>query len=155
MDFFFFYFLFCIGVQLYTNVVIFLVSSKRTQLCIYTYPFFPKPPYHPGCHITLNRLPCAVEQVLVMCAQSLSSVQLFVTPWTAAHQAPLSLRILQARIVEWVTVPSSKGTPNSGTESRSPTLQVDSLPLNHQGSPDPCCLSILNTAVSTCSSQIP
>ena len=35
------------------------------------------------------------------CAQSLSHVQLFVTPWTVAHQAPLSMGILQARILEW------------------------------------------------------
>ena len=26
-----------------------------------------------------------------MCAQSLSCVRLFVTPWTVAHQAPLSM----------------------------------------------------------------
>ena len=30
-----------------------------------------------------------------------------VTPWTAAHQAPLSMGILQARILEWVAMPSS------------------------------------------------
>ena len=85
-----------------------MINSERTQPCIYMHPFSPKLPYHPGCHITLNRVPCAV--VLVLCVQSLSSVQLFVTPWTAARQAPLSMRILQARVVEWVTVPSSKGT---------------------------------------------
>ena len=28
------------------------------------------------------------------------------TPWTVACQAPLSLRILQARILEWVAMPS-------------------------------------------------
>ena len=32
--------------------------------------------------------------------QSLSCVQVFVTPWAVAHQAPLSLGILQARILE-------------------------------------------------------
>ena len=32
----------------------------------------------------------------------LSHVQLFVTPWTVAHQAPLSMGIFQARILEWV-----------------------------------------------------
>ena len=34
--------------------------------------------------------------------QSLSHVRLFVTPWTVARQAPLSMGILQARILEWV-----------------------------------------------------
>ena len=37
----------------------------------------------------------------------LSRVQLFATPWTIAHQAPLVHRILQARIVEWVAIPFS------------------------------------------------
>ena len=34
----------------------------------------------------------------------------FVTPWTAALQAPLSMEILQARILEWVAMPSSRGS---------------------------------------------
>ena len=45
-----------------------------------------------------------------MCALSLTHVQLFVTPWTAACQAPLSMEILQARIPEWVAMPSSRGS---------------------------------------------
>ena len=39
-----------------------------------------------------------------------SCVWLFVIPWTVAHQAPLSMGILQARILEWVTMPSSRGS---------------------------------------------
>ena len=35
---------------------------------------------------------------------------LFVTPWTVARQAPLSMGILQARILEWVAMPSSRGS---------------------------------------------
>ena len=31
-------------------------------------------------------------------------------PWTAAQQAPLSIRILQARILEWVAIPFSRGS---------------------------------------------
>ena len=31
------------------------------------------------------------------------------TPWTVARQAPLSMGILQARILEWVAMPSSGG----------------------------------------------
>ena len=44
------------------------------------------------------------------CAQLLSCVQLFVTLWTAAPQAPLSLEILEARMLERVAVPSSRGS---------------------------------------------
>ena len=35
-------------------------------------------------------------------------VWLFVTTWTVALQAPLSMGILQARILEWVAMPSSR-----------------------------------------------
>ena len=35
-----------------------------------------------------------------------SWLQLFVTPWTVACQAPLSMEILQGRIPEWVSMPS-------------------------------------------------
>ena len=47
----------------------------------------------------------------VWCPLSLSHVQLFGTPWTGAHQAPLSMRILQAGILEWIAMPSSRGSP--------------------------------------------
>ena len=35
--------------------------------------------------------------------------QLFETLWTVAHQAPLPTGVLQARILEWVAIPSSRG----------------------------------------------
>ena len=38
-----------------------------------------------------------------------SRVQLFATPWTVAHQTPVH-GILQARILEWVALPSSRGS---------------------------------------------
>ena len=44
------------------------------------------------------------------CAESLSHVQLLATPRTVARQAPLSMGILQARILEWVAMPSSRGS---------------------------------------------
>ena len=40
----------------------------------------------------------------------LSRIWHFATPWTVAHQAPLSMGILQARILEWVAMPSSRGS---------------------------------------------
>ena len=45
-----------------------------------------------------------------MCAV-LSHVQLFVTPWSVARQAPLSMGILQVGILEWVAIPSSRLNP--------------------------------------------
>ena len=40
--------------------------------------------------------------------------------------------ILQARILEWVAFPFSRGSPNPGTEPRSLTWQEDSLPAESQ-----------------------
>ena len=66
----------------------------------------------------------------------LSHVQLLVTLWTVAHQAPLSIGILQARILEWVAISFSRDLPDPRIEPRSPTLQADSLPSEPQGNPD-------------------
>ena len=71
-----------------------------------------------------------------LCAQSLSRVRLFVTPWAVACQAPLSMGILQARILEWVAIPFFRGI--FSTQGSKLCLlhllhwPVDSLPL--------CCL---------------
>ena len=43
--------------------------------------------------------------------------------------------ILQARILEWVAFPFSKGSSQPRMEPRSPALQVDSLPAEPQGKP--------------------
>ena len=42
--------------------------------------------------------------------KSLSHVWLFATPWTVTRQAPLSMGSLQARTLEWVSMPSSRGS---------------------------------------------
>ena len=41
--------------------------------------------------------------------------------------------ILQARILDWVALPSLGDPPNPGIEPRSPALQVYSLPAKPQG----------------------
>ena len=45
----------------------------------------------------------------------LSHDQLFVTLWTVACEAPLSMGILQARTPEWVAMPSSRKSSHSGS----------------------------------------
>ena len=40
----------------------------------------------------------------------LSRVQLFLTPWAVAHQAFLSMEILQAKIFEWVAMASRRSS---------------------------------------------
>ena len=62
-----------------------------------------------------------------------SHAQLYVTPWTVAHLAPLSM-VLQARIVEWIAILSSTGSSqHPGIEPRSPALQANSLLFELQG----------------------
>ena len=56
-----------------------------------------------------------------------SHVQLCVTLWTIALQAPLSTGILQARILEWLPCPSPGYLPNPRIKPGSPTLQAISL----------------------------
>ena len=52
----------------------------------------------------------------------LSHVQLFATPWTVACQDLLSIGILQVRILEWVSMPSSRGSSQPRNHPRSPAL---------------------------------
>ena len=55
-----------------------------------------------------------------MCMLSrFSSVHLFVILWTVAHQAPLSMGILQTRILEWLLDPHSGDSPDPGIKSTS------------------------------------
>ena len=72
-----------------------------------------------------------------MCVLSrFSHVWLFATPWTVAHQVPLSMGIIQARLLGWIAMPSSWGSsqPRDWTcFSMAHALWGDSL--SHQGSP--------------------
>ena len=74
-------------------------------------------------------------------AQSLSRVQLFVTPWTIARQASLSMGF--SRQEYWRALPCLPpgNLPHPGIEpaSAAPSaLQADSLPLSQQGSLGVC-----------------
>ena len=52
------------------------------------------------------------------CAQLLICVQLFVTPWSLSPIGSSGLGVLQARILEWVAMPSSRCLPNPGIDIR-------------------------------------
>ena len=56
-------------------------------------------------------------------------------PMNACQAPPLSMGILQARILQWVTMPSSRDLPNPRIEPTSPALQADSLPSEPPGKP--------------------
>ena len=62
----------------------------------------------------------------VLCSL-LSHVRLFVTPWIAAHQTPLSMEFSRQDYENGLPFPSPGNLPNPGTERGSPALQADSL----------------------------
>ena len=49
-------------------------------------------------------------------AQSLSCVQLFVTPWTVAHEVPLSMEFSMQKYWNIMPFPSPRDLPNLGVE---------------------------------------
>ena len=66
---------------------------------------------------------------------SLSVVSDSATPWTLAHQAPLSIGFPRQEYW-WVGISFSRGSSQSGIEPASPVspaLQVDSLPAEPSG----------------------
>ena len=67
--------------------------------------------------------------------ESQSHVQPFVTSWTVAHKAPLSVGFSRQEYRSGLPLPSSGDRPDPGTKPMSPELQADSLLLSHQGSP--------------------
>ena len=58
----------------------------------------------------------------------LSCVQHFVTPWTVAGQAPLSMEFSRQEYWNGLPFPSPGDLPDPGIETASPALQADSLP---------------------------
>ena len=54
-----------------------------------------------------------------MCAQLLSHVRLYVTPWAIAGQAPLSIGFYRQEYWSRLTFPSPGDLPNPGIESQS------------------------------------
>ena len=73
-----------------------------------------------------------------MLSKSLQSCLTYATQWTVACQAPLSMGILQARILEWVSMASSKGSSQPKDWTRLLSLlhwQAGSLPLAPPGKP--------------------
>ena len=64
----------------------------------------------PPMFLIIPIFPAAHRFLAVSCVCMLGSVRLSAALWTITRQAPLSIEISQARILEWVTMPSSKGS---------------------------------------------
>ena len=67
--------------------------------------------------------------ILKVKVKSLSRVRLFVTPWTVAYQAPLSIRFSRQEYWSGLPFPSPGDLSDPGIEPRSPALEADTLTL--------------------------
>ena len=78
-------------------------------------------------------LPLSVLRLFAQSCSTLCDPMDCSPPGSSVHE------ILQARILEWVAMPSSRDLPDPGIEPRSPALQADSLLSEPPGKP---CLSV-------------
>ena len=67
--------------------------------------------------------------------KSLSRVRLFATPWTVAHQAPLSMGFSRQEYWSGLPFPSPGDLPDPGIEPGSPALEADALTSEPPGKP--------------------
>ena len=67
--------------------------------------------------------------------ESLGRARVFETPWTVAHQAPLSVEFFQARILQQVTISFSKGSSQPRDGTRVSCTEADSLLTELPGKP--------------------
>ena len=72
------------------------------------------------------------------------------TPWTVAHQAPLSVGFSRQEHWSGLLCPSPGDLPNPGMEAGSPALQADSLPSESPGKP-----YIITTNNFNCTQHVP
>ena len=61
----------------------------------------------------------------------------FVTPWTVAHQVPLSMVFSRQEYWSGLPFPTSGDLPNPGIKPGSPALQANSLPVELPGNQTP------------------
>ena len=80
-----------------------------------------------------------------------SVVPIFATPWTVAHQAPLSIGFSRQEYWSGLPFPSPGDLPNPGIEPRSLTLQADSSPFEPPGKPQYIVVIIIKTCPLVCS----
>ena len=76
--------------------------------------------------------------VCIMCVCVLSHFShghLPVTPWTVAHQAPVSVGFSRQEYWSGLPCPPPGDLPDPGIIPASPALQAEFLPLSHLGSP--------------------
>ena len=93
-------------------------SQSQTRLSDFTLSIPSRAVAHIPHYTTTSTLPS-----MTVCVQFLSHVRLFVTPWTAAHQAPLSMGF--SRQEYWSGLPFAPpgDLPISGIKLMSPVFE--------------------------------
>ena len=69
-----------------------------------------------------------IKKNFVVVVRLLSPIQLFVTPWSVADQASLSMGFPRQEHWSGLIFPFPGDLPDPGSEPGSPALQADSLP---------------------------
>ena len=82
-----------------------------------------------------DSLPSEPPGKMFSSVQALSHVQLFVTLWNEALQAPLSMGCFRQEYWSGLPLPSPGDLPNPGIKLGSPALQADSFPSELPGNP--------------------
>ena len=101
--------------RMFTSIILKLVSTSfsPSQISVVRVP---QPPINPSKQASLAPCPYVWPTLLTPSLTSLcgayitQSCPTLCVPWTVARQAPLSMGILQARILGWAAMPSSRGS---------------------------------------------
>ena len=88
-----------------------------------------------GDFLDLDFWSCVPSMSAGMPAQLLSHVQLFATPWTRAHQAPLSMGISRQEYWSGLPFPPPGDLHNRRSNPHLLRCLAGSLPLSHPGAP--------------------
>ena len=85
----------------------------------------------------------SIRHIKIFIVCELSHLQLFVTPWTVAPQAPLSMGFSRQEHCSGLLCPPPGALPDPGIELGAPALQADSLSSELPGKP-------ISTSVCVC-----
>ena len=88
--------------------------------------------FHCGLSQDVEYSPLCYMLLLLSC---FSHVQLFVTQWTVAHQAPMSMGFSRQEYWSGLPFPSPGDRPDPGIEPGSPILQADTSTSEPPGKP--------------------
>ena len=82
----------------------------------------------------VNAVVCVMTYLLLLLSP-FTCVRLFATPWTVAHEAPLSMGFSRQEYWSGLSFPPPGDLSDPGIKLPSPTLLADSLPSESPGKP--------------------